>query len=60
MLHRLSLPPRPPADPDHEERTHLDGRSDAVRDVVERPAPVEAQRAALTSSVRTDVRRVHP
>ncbi|MGR6964506.1 hypothetical protein ACU610_08615 [Geodermatophilus sp. URMC 61] len=61
MLDRLLLPPRPPAHLDHEEkRPHLDVPSDAVRDVEEHLALVEARPAALVHGVRADVRRVHP
>ena len=61
MLDRLLLPPRPPADLDHEEkRPRLDVPTDAVRDVEEHLALVEARPAVLVRSVRADIRRVHP
>ena len=60
MTEGLLPPPRPPAEPGHEQRTHSDVRSDAVRHPGGRPAPIRAPGAALTTSVRADTRRVHP
>ena len=59
MRDRLLLPPRSLVafDPE-EERPSFDVLPGVVRDPEEQPAP--AQQAALPSSVRADLRRVHP